>query len=231
MHPYNIYIISAFKITWGPGITEMWTLRMLRPWLSHLASRFPVPRYSCKHHDVPGEFSWSHHDVGTHTGVWVQFNQVCTSAQEGPPIIGGKARWKFPQKCSDWSRHASKKTKICSDCPPKCQICSDWPRNYHFCLAKCNYTNKLCHKSFPVHPISIGTHCTWLPLAFLPCSYNRSHWFERVSSVQDNKHMRNSENSSGRGVEPQSWIFLGVSTPSLSDLQNQEKMYQWSRKL
>ena len=70
-------------------------------------------------------------------------------------------------------------------------------------------TNKQCHNSFPIHPISISTCCTQLPSAFLLCSYNRSHWFELVSSVQDNKQIRNSENSCGHRVAPQSWIFFG----------------------
>ena len=116
----------------------------------------------------------------------------------GPPIIGGKARWKFqkfPQKCSDW------------------------PQNYHFCSAKSKYTNKLCHNSFPGHetgyflPTVIHSLIPFLAERII-WSVNddgilRSHWFEQVSSVQDNIQMRNSENSSGRGVAPQSWIFFG----------------------
>ena len=85
------------------------------------------------------------------------------------------------------------KTKICSDCPsgpPKCQICSDWPIRPQktlnlFGLAPKlpflrKYTNKLCHNSFPVHPISIGTRCTRLPSAFLPCSYNSFYCLQNI---------------------------------------------------
>ena len=133
------------------------------------------------------------------------------------------------------------KTKICSDCqsgPPKCQICLDWPQNYYFCLAKCKETNKQCHNPFPMHPIRDRIFfANTNPFSLIPFVVERiihsvnddgilkSHWFEQVSSVQDNKQMRNSKNLSGHRVAPQSCEYiLGVSTPS--DLQNQENMYQ-----
>ena len=119
---------------------------------------------------------------------------VHLASTRGPPIIGGKARWKFLKICVLCMDKISKispemfrleqayieKTKMCLDCPsgpPKCQICSDWPQNCHFCL---KYTNKQCHNSFPVHPISIGTHCAWLPSAFPLCSYNSFYCLQNI---------------------------------------------------
>ena len=104
------------------------------------------------------------------------------------------------------------KTKICSDCPsgpPKCQICLDWPIRLQEMLNLsglapklpflCKYTNKLCHNSFPVHPISIGTCCTRLPSAFLLCSYNSFSCLQNIL-----KFPPHGDNSSGCGVAPQS---------------------------
>ena len=73
-------------------------------------------------------------------------------------------------------------------------------------LSVSTQTNYVIIRS-PSIPSALVPRCARLPSAFLPCSYNRSYWFEQVSSVQDNKQMRNSENSSGRRVAPSHEFF------------------------
>ena len=125
------------------------------------------------------------------------------------------------------------KTKICSDCPsgpPKCQICSDWPirpqkmsnlfdwpQNYHFCMAKCKYTNKQCHNSFP------SETGYFLPAPILSLSFHS--WRRELSGVSmmmefwgviggskypvcKTINKWEIENSSSREVAPQSWIIF-----------------------
>ena len=148
-----------------------------------------------------------------------------------------------------------KKTKICLDCPsgpPKCQICSDWPirpqkmsnlfdwpQNYHFCMAKCKYTNKQCHNSFPSEtgyflptPIhSLSFHSGWRGLSRV--SMMMGFWgvigLSKYPVCKTINKWEIVKIHLAAEWHPSHEYFLGVFTPS--DLQNQENMYQWYRKL
>jgi hypothetical protein len=126
----------------------------------------------------------------------------------------------FPQKYSDQSRHALKKPKfvrIANLAPQSAKFVWIGPKITIFAwLSVRKQTNNVIIH-FPCIPSETGYFfANTNPFSLIPFLVERiiqsvnddgilkSHWFEQVSSVQDNKQIRNSENSSGRGVAPQS---------------------------